>query len=184
MPLLSLDKQPEEGERAVDNLSRGDEVLLPGTRSVVAYLPSADEAGRRKVRTWLRNIIELFSIQNYLKKEVATMEVSGIFSRLRAEHWQKTLKKGRLPPTIKDLLSVWNYLNLHFQPYPLKKEWRVRYRKILKILDKNDELEKSKDQAWSHLQETVNECVKASEKAGKRLKEWVGLVLKSVKPFG
>ena len=62
--------------------------------------------------------------------------------------------------------------------------WRVRYRKILKILDKNDELEKSKDQAWIHLQETVNESVKASKKAGKWLKKRIGLVLELVKPFG
>lgn len=185
LPLLSLDKQPEEGKLAARNLARGDEVLLPGPRSAVAYLPSADKMDRRKVRRWFRNIIELFSIQNYLIKEVETMTISDIFQQLQDEHWLRILKKGLMPPTIKHLFSVWNYLNLHFQRYPLKeKAWRLRYKKILKILDKNDEIKKSKDQTWSHLQETVNESVRASKKAGNWLKSLINSVSKWVKPFG
>lgn len=186
LPLLSLDKQPKERESYVSNLStKGDDVLLPGTRSAVAYLPSAKEWDRRKVRRWLRNIIELFSIQNYLIKEVETMKISDIIQQLEKEHWLKTLKRGLLPPTIKHLFSVWNYLNLHFQRHPLDQvAWRVRYRKILRILDKNNEIRKCKDRAWSHIEETVNESVRAEKKTGSWLKALFDSILKWVKPFG
>ena len=184
LPLLCLDKQPKEGEHAVDNLARGgDELLLPGTRSVVVYIPSVACADLRKVRRWLRNIIELFSIQKYLIKEVEKMGISGIFRRLRGEFWLRKLRRGILPPTIEHLFSVWNYLNLHFQRGPLKKGWRTRYQKILKIMDKNDEIRNSRDQAWGLVQGTVNEAVKASQEVSESLKTWIDRVLAWAKPF-
>ena len=171
LPLLCLHRQPREEERTINNLSRGGDVLLPGTRSVVAYLPSADEADRRKVRRWLRNIIELFSIQKFLISEIETMTISKTFGQLKKENWLRTLKRGLLPPTIKYLFSVWNYTNLHFQSYPLKKEsWRVRYQKILKVLDKNNHIKKSNDQVMDQLEETVKEASEASKKVGEWLK--------------
>ena len=185
LPLLCLDKQPKEGKRTVDNLAKGDEVLLPGTRSIVAYHPYAYDEDLRKIRRWLRNIIELFSIQKYLIKEVETMRISDIYKRLEDEHWLKKLKRGLLPPTIKYLFSIWNYLNLHSQRYPLKEEaWRVRYRKILKILDKNDEIKKSKVQAWNDLQEMVAHAREKSKEAAGTLQTWIDRAVGWLKPFG
>jgi len=178
LPLLCLNKQSKEGEHTMDNLAKRNDVLLPGTRSIVAYLPSAAYADHRKVRRWLRNIIEFYSIQKYLIKEVETMRVTNVFKQFQDKHWLKRLRKGVLPPTIRDLFSVWNYLNLCSQRYPLKeKAWRVRYRKILKILDKNNEIKKSKDQAMSQIKETVDEAVKASGEVGGWMQTLVDRIL-------
>lgn len=184
LPLLCLRRQPREEERTIDNLSRHGDVLLPGTRSVVAYLPSAEIQDRRKVRRWLRNIIELFSIQKFLINEIETMTISNTFRQLKKEHWLRTLKRGLLPPTIKNLFSVWNYTNLHLRSYPLKKEsWRVRYQKILKILDKNNDIKKSNDQVMDQLKEMVKEASEDSRKVGEWLKSLFDIVGKRILPF-
>ena len=179
-PLLCLHKQLREEERTIDNLSRRGDVLLPGTESVVAYLisPPAEIQDRRKVRRWIRNIIELFSIQKFLTSEIETMTISRTFGKFK-KHWLQTLKKGLLPPKIKYLFSVWIYTNLHLRRYPLEKElWRVRYEKILKILDKNNDIEKSNDQVMGQLEEIVKETSEASKEVGGWLKSLIDFVKK------
>lgn len=178
LPLLGLHRKPREEERTIDNLSRHGDVLLPGTRSIVMYFPSGDIVDRRKVRRWLRNIIELFSIQKFLISEIETMTISKTFGKFK-KYWLRTLKRGVLPPTIKHLFSVWNYTNLHLRRYPLVKDvWRVRYQKILKILDKKDGIKKSNDQVIAQLEEIVKETGEASRRVGEWLKSLIAFVKK------
>jgi hypothetical protein len=183
LPLLSLSMQSEKGGYTINNLSKRGDVLLAGTKSAVTYLPSADEADRRKLRRWLRNIIELFSIQKSLVNEIETMGISETFEQLRKEYWLKTLEKGLLPPTIKYLFSLWNYTNLHFQTYPLRKEaWRVRYNEILKTLDTNDSIRISNDKVKTQLEETVKQASEASKKVGGWLRSLLEIVGKRFLP--
>lgn len=180
LPLLCLRKQSREEERTIDNLSSYGDVLLPGKRSVVACLlsPHVEIQDRRKVRRWLRNIIELYSIQKFLISEIETMTISRTFGRFK-KHWLRTFKRGLLPPKIKYLFSVWMYTNLHLRRSPLKKEsWRVRYQKILKILDKNNDIKKSNDQAKDQLEEIVKETSESSKELGQWLKSLIDFVKK------
>lgn len=183
LPLVSLSMQPEEREYTINNLSKRGDVLLPGPKSTVTYLPSADEADRRKLRRWLRNVIELFSIQRSLVSEIQTMEISKTFEQLRKEYWLKTLEKGLLPPTIKYLFSLWNYTNLHFQTYPLRKEaWRVRYNEMLRILDPDDSIRKSNDKVKAQLEDTVKQASDSSKKVGGWLRSLLEILGKKFLP--
>jgi hypothetical protein len=145
------------------------------------YFPFADQEDRRKVRRWLRNSIELLSIQKCLKNVIATTTTANTFDQLRKEHWIQILKRGILPPTINYLFSLWDYTNVHTKDYPFKKEaWRIRYQNLLKALDRNDSIRTANEQVMAQLEETVKEASEASTTTGKWLKSLLDVVIKRI----
>ncbi|MGD8506489.1 MAG: hypothetical protein PVF15_07495, partial [Candidatus Bathyarchaeota archaeon] len=116
LPLLNLQRNFVVKEGNLENLSNRGDWLLPGKNSMVSYLPFAkSDCDRRKVRRWLRNFIELFSIQKSLIGQIQATRISEMF-RMNKQNWISKLKRGLLPPDINSLFSLWLYTQLHQCP--------------------------------------------------------------------
>jgi len=179
LPLLNLDENPEEEEGGVDNLSNRGDVLLPGRKSVVSYLPSArSDCDRRKVRRWLRSLIELFSIQKFLAGSIEAATVYEKF-RLNKQNWMGELKRGILPYDIRPLFSLALYTQLHRNSGMIeKKAWRIRYQKMLEKLDQNEEIQEANSKAVAELEKIKSETGRSEEKAGKWVSQLVEILAK------
>jgi hypothetical protein len=174
LPLLCLSEQPEGGAFASDNLSLKQDVFKVGTKSAVTYLPSGDEADRKKVRRLLRNFLELFFIQKFSIDKVYAMIVGNTFGNLKGGYWVNIFKRGVLPPEINRLFSVWNYLNLHLQDCPLKKEeWKRRYAGILNVLDRDNKIGVYNEKAVALLNDIKQQQGEAQSEVGK----WIDKML-------
>jgi len=147
-------------------------------------MPSASYPDLRKVRRWLRNVTELYSIQNYLVGEVERIRNSIDYGQLRDRHWMGRIRKGVLPPTIRDLYSAYNYLNLHMRPAPMREEWADRYNKILGMMDRGGRIRGARDEAGRLLKAVVEESEKASREVGELLRTLFDMVLKGAKALG
>lgn len=182
LPLLNLQKNFVVKDGNLENLSNRGDWLLPGKRSMVSYLPFAkSDCDRRKVRRWLRNFIELFSIQKSLISQIQATKISEIFRRNK-QNWINKLKKGLLSPDINSLFSLWLYTQLHQCPGTLEKEaWRIRYQKSLKVLDQNDKIQTANDIALVELEKIKTETNDLESTAGKWLKSFIELLTEGMK---
>lgn len=171
-PLVNLGKEPEN-KLIPNNQSRDGDILLFGPKSSVSYLPNNADGNklmnpdRRKIRRWVRNSVELFSAQQLISNCISATTVAGIFDSLKAEHWMETIKKGILPPAIKQLFSYWNYTHLHLQDFPLiKQDWRNRHSELIRILDENARIVKANKLSMKQLIAISKEASKAQTEVG------------------
>ena len=175
-PLLNLQKNYIVDEGPLENLSNKGDWLLSGKKSMILLFPFASDSDRRKVRRWLRNYIELFSIQKSLMSQIQAEKFAEVFRNNR-QFWLDKLKKGILPNDINNLFSLWLYTQLHQCPGTLEKEaWRIRYKKILKVLDEKDKIQKANDAALVELAKIEKETSNLHSTAGKWIKSFIELL--------
>lgn len=187
LPLLGLNEKLTSANFPANNLSRNGDVLLIGPKSVVFYLAPKNlipnqyiSADQRKVRRWIRNSIELFSIQQFVSNNIEASAISELMKHLTNENWLKTLKNGILSPSINSLFSYWNYTNLHNQNYPLdKQDWKNRYAEMLKILDKGGRINQSEKRAMDQLSEVEKDANQNQKKVG----DFIGKLIDFLKGF-
>jgi len=182
LPLLCLKSAPRANECSIDNLSEDPDILLPGSRCFVSYLPSGEKPDRRKVRGWLRNSLELYYMQKFLIQRIAALTDSANYSSLLEEvNWMIKVKKWILPPKIASLLSAMNYTSLHTRIYPLQKDvWRTRYNKTLLVLDKGNDITTANAQAKTQVDAIVKLTNDNNHEVGSWFQKLVDIAAKFV----
>jgi hypothetical protein len=187
LPLLCLNMHPDSSLPVTGNLAKDPDVFIVGGRgNAVFFIPEniedEREIDRRKLRRWIRNVFELYALQNFIHTSIVSSDVYTDFQlQLSKENWIKKLKKGILPPSFNSLFSDWNYVHLHQQDFPLQKAvWKTRYAEILKVLDPDDAIKKSDIQARTLLDNTVQQAAQDSKDVSSWLQKLIDEVGKIV----
>ncbi len=182
LPLLYLNMHPDNSLPVTGNLAKDPDVFMAGGRRNAVFFIPENNADRRKLRRWTRNVFELYALQNLQSQSIASRAVSSDFqARLSQENWIKKLKKGILPPSLNSLFSDWNYVHLHQQDFPLQKAvWKTRYAEILKVLDADNAIKNSETQARTLLDDTVKQAAQDSKDASSWLQKFIDIVGKIV----
>lgn len=184
-PLMNLNENVTQ-EEIGRNLSDGNDLILPGKNSLVTYLPNAREYDRRIVRRWFRNFIELYSIQQYLSREIDALSL-GADKKKFSNNWKsdfvQIIKSNNISPLFSRLFNI----SLHQRDGTFKKEsWKNRYKKILEVLDQDNKIQTAFDSTLLQLINLQNDVRKTEERVGNRIEKFVDVLKtgsEAISPF-